>query len=203
MLFYIRIFLSPHSPHGLCVWLTPARLPSWPGPRRGLLWSFARSGALLHVPLTVCTSPITTWLHLQSLLVQCLSSDSESLEVSSALFRVATLLQRSDVWATRSQCMASVAPSKLSDGNMGEELERAGLGRLKRKLLLEPTGDEKLWIGAVTQGWRREPGWGDASEGAIGICDPANRGEGIWAFKDNFHNLSLVRRGKQCCCLLR
>ena len=45
--------------------------------------------------------------------------------------------------------MASVAPSKLSDGNMGEELERAGLGR---------PGDEKLWTGAVTQGWRREPG---------------------------------------------
>lgn len=74
------------------------------------------------------------------------------------MFRVAILLQRSDVWATRSQCVASVAPSKLSDGNMGEELERAGLGRPKRKLLLEPTGDEKLWTGAVTQGWRREPG---------------------------------------------
>lgn len=32
MLFHTRIFASPHSPHGLCAWLTPARLLSRPGP---------------------------------------------------------------------------------------------------------------------------------------------------------------------------
>lgn len=54
--------------------------------------------------------------------------------------------------------MASVAPSKLSVGNVGDELERAGSGRPMRKPLLEPTGDEKLWTRAVTEGWRRGPG---------------------------------------------
>lgn len=121
----------PHSPHRLCAWLTHVHLPSRPLPRHGLLGAFARSGALLFVPLTVCTFPITTHPYLHSLLVQCLSSDSEPLEgrSSSALFRVVILFQRSSLWADRSPCVASVAPSKLSGGNVGDELERAGSGR--------------------------------------------------------------------------
>lgn len=102
--------------------------------------------------------------HLQSLLVQCLSSDSEALEVSSCCSGWQSQHQRSYVGNKKLMCGQRVAPTQACLMAWAGSWRELGWSDLKRKLLLEPIGDEKLWTRAwhrvEKRAWLRRCFWG-------------------------------------------